>query len=170
MHIMNEQKDDQNFWNVVFSIFFIAFCYGLFELLLDVRGTLPTSISIFDLVLIVLATFRLTRLFVYDKITYFFRDLFFHSNEMYTEEGVTYFAKKERMHGPLRTVYELLTCPWCFSIWSAVVVTFFYFLTPLAWIPILILAISSMASVLQILANMVGWIAENEKLKATSRV
>jgi hypothetical protein len=89
-----------------------------------VRGSLPTSISLFDLVLIILATFRLTRLFVYDKITRFLRDLFFHANEMYTEEGVTYFSKKERMHGPLRTVYELLTCPWCFSVWAGTVVVF----------------------------------------------
>ena len=151
----------------MYSILFIAFCLLLGKILIQTRGSLPTSISTFDLMLIVLATFRLTRLFVYDKITRFLRDLFFHVNETYTAEGGTYFEKKERMHGPLRTVYELLTCPWCFSVWAAAVIIFFYFLTPLAWLPILVLAVSGLASFSQVVANMIGWAAENGKIKAT---
>ena len=166
---MNTHKDDQDFWNIVYSILFIVFCFILVKILIIVRGSLPTSIPFFDLVLIILATFRLTRLFVYDKITRFVRDLFFQSNEIYTEEGVTYFAKKERMHGPLRTVYELLTCPWCFSVWASTVVVFFYFVTPYAWLPILVLAISGIASLFQIFANMLGWAAENGKIKASGK-
>jgi hypothetical protein len=164
---MQNNKDDQDFWNIFYSILFILFSYGLFKILIAVRGSVPTSISLFDLVLVVLATFRLTRLFVYDKITRFIRDLFFHSNEAYTEQGVTYFEKKERIHGPLRTIYELLTCPWCFSIWAGLMVIFFYFLTPFAWLPILILAVSGIASLIQIFANMLGWAAENGKIKAS---
>jgi hypothetical protein len=164
---MQHHKDDQNFWNIVYSFFFVLFCLTLLTILLVVRGTLPTSISFFDMSLVILATFRLTRLFVYDKITRFLRDLFFHSKEEYTEEGVTYFAKKERMHGPLRTIYELLTCPWCFSVWASATVLFFYFLSPYAWLPILILAVSGVASFLQIVANMLGWAAENGKIKAS---
>lgn len=161
------QEDDQNFWNIVFSILFIVFCVILFKILVIVRGSVPTAISFFDLSLITLATFRLTRLFVYDKITRFLRDIFFHAHERYTEEGVTYFEKKERMHGPLRTIYELLTCPWCFSIWAAVVVVFLYFLTPDAWLLILVLAISGLASLLQLIANQIGWAAENGKIEAS---
>ena len=164
--MQNNKKDDQDFWNIFYSILFALFSWGLFKILIIVRGSLPTSISFFDLSLVVLATFRLTRLFVYDKITRFLRDMFFLSNESYTEQGVTYFPKKERTNGPLRTIYELLTCPWCFSIWAGLMVIFFYFLTPLAWLPILILAISGVASFFQIFANMIGWIAENGKLRA----
>jgi hypothetical protein len=164
---MKNRIDDQDFWNVIYSALFLVFCFVLVKILISVRGSLPTVISLFDVALITLATFRLTRLFVYDKITRFVRDFFFLAPESYTEEGVTYFAKKERMHGPLRTVYELLTCPWCFSVWAATVVVFFYFLSPTAWLPILILAISGVASVMQITANAIGWAAENGKIKAT---
>ena len=164
---MHDTKDDQNFWNIVYSFAFAAFLLILLLILYGVRGSLPTSISSFDLSLIVLATFRLVRLFVYDKITRFLRDAFFHASETYTEEGVTYFGKKERTRGPLRTIYELLTCPWCFSVWAATVVTFFYFLTPLAWLPILVLAVSGIASLIQMISNMIGWFAENAKLRAT---
>lgn len=161
--------DDQNFWNAVYSVFFLAVCASLFYTLILVNGTVPRSIGMFDTVLVVLATFRLTRLFVYDKITRFVRDFFFHADEEYTEEGVTYFIKKERTTGPFRTAYDLLTCPWCFSVWASVIVLFFYFLTPYAWFPIAVLAISGIASIVQLIANMIGWNAENGKLQATGK-
>lgn len=164
---MQNNNADQNFWNIFYSLLFIAFAYGLAKILFVARGGLPTSISFFDLSLIILATFRLTRLCVYDKITRFLRDFFYQANEVYTEQGVTYFVVKERTSGPLRTMYELLTCPWCFSIWAATVVVFFYYLTPLAWLPILMLAVSGVATMIQLTVNMIGWAAENGKIKAS---
>lgn len=163
------KKDDQNVWNIVYSLFFITVAYGMLRMLYSSEGGLPTSISFFDLILLVLATFRLTRLFVYDKITRFLRDMFQHTSETYTQEGVTYSGKIERTNGPLRTAYELLVCPWCFSVWAALLVTFFYYLTPLAWLPILILAISGLATAVQLTANMIGWTAENKKLEAQEK-
>lgn len=161
------QKDDQNFWYIVYSLFFLVVATSMIYSLYVRNGQLPTSISLFDLGLIILATFRLTRLFVYDKITHFLRDMFQHVEEVYTQEGVTYYAKTERTSGPLRTAYELLICPWCFSIWAALFVTYAYFLnTQLFWLPILIFAISGLGTAIQIWVNMIGWTAENRKLEA----
>lgn len=163
-------KDDQNFWNVIFSLFFLIVASGMIWSLRIVHGSLPTSIELFDLGLVVLATFRLTRLFVYDKITRFLRDMFYHVEEEYTQEGVTYYRKAERAHGPMRTAYELLICPWCFSIWAGLFVTYAYFLNKeLFWLPILILAVSGVATALQIFVNMIGWTAENKKLEANQK-
>ena len=162
-------KDDQNLWNIVYSLFFVLVAYALLRTLYVANGGLPTSIGVFDSIILALATFRLTRLFVYDKITRFLRDLFQHTDEEYTQEGVTYFRKTERTNGPLRTAYELLICPWCFSIWAALFVSFFYYLTPLAWLPIFIIALSGVATAIQIVVNMIGWTAENRKLEANSR-
>lgn len=160
------KKDDQDFWNFMYSLFFITISGILFFTVYTVKGSLPTSIPIFDFSIIILATFRLTRLFVYDKIAKFFRDFFTIVEERYTEEGVTYFEKKEPVYGPKRTAYDLLTCPWCFSVWASVVVVFFYLITPISWVIICILAISGVASFIQITANMIGWSAENGKLEA----
>jgi len=164
------QKDDQNFWYVAYSLFFLVVAVAMVHSLYVMNGSLPTSIPLFDLAIIVLATFRLTRLFVYDKIMHFLRDMFQHVEETYTQEGITYYAKTPRTNGPLRTAYELLICPWCFSIWAALFVTYAYFLrTELFWLPILIFAISGLASGIQLLVNMIGWTAENKKLEAAEK-
>jgi hypothetical protein len=159
-------RQDQNFWNFIFSILFIIFVGALIMILYCVRGALPTSISLADAIIISLASFRVVRLFVYDKITRFIRDFFFKIDESYTEEGVTYFEHREFARGWRRTMSDLLACPWCFSIWAASVVTFFYYLTAYAWLPIFMLAISGAASFFQITSNMVGWNAEKRKLEA----
>lgn len=165
-----QRTDDQNFWNILYSLFFIAVATGMIWSLHIANGSLPTSIPLFDLVLIILATFRLTRLFVYDKITRFLRDMFYHREEEYTQEGVTYYRKTERTFGPLRTAYELLVCPWCFSIWAALFVSYAYFLKKdIFWLPIFILAVSGVATAIQILVNMIGWTAENKKLEADQK-
>jgi hypothetical protein len=160
-------KNDQNFWNFAFSIFFIIVATIMIKSVYDTHGALPTSIPLFDCIMLVLATFRLTRLFVYDKITFFIRDMFQHAEEEYTQEGATYVRKVERRSGPLRTAYELLVCPWCFSIWAALFVAYAYFVrTEMFWLPIFIFAVSGAASAVQILVNMLGWTAENKKLEA----
>lgn len=147
------KKDDQNFWNIIYTILFITIYIELAQILIIARGSIPTSISFFDLSLITLATFRLTRLFVYDKMTRFVRDIFTP-------------VDKDNNNGPLRTIHDILSCPWCFGVWAATMVTFFYFLTPLAWLPILILAVAGLSSFIQLTANMIGWTAENGKIKA----
>jgi energy-converting hydrogenase Eha subunit G len=162
-------RDDQNLWNFIFTVLFVAFFAGLMYVLYRVNGELPTSISLFDLLLIILATFRLIRLFVYDKIFHFIRELFVRTEEVHTEQGVAYIERTEYEGGPLRTISELLGCPWCFGIWCGLMIAFFYFLTPLAWFPILVLAISGLGTIFQLISNFIGWSAENKKLEAQQR-
>ena len=161
-----KDRKDQNLWNFIYSVLFLGFTIGLLTILYRTNGSLPTRINLADTIILILASFRVVRLFVYDKITRFVRDFFFHVDEIYTEEGVTYFEHKEFTRGWRRAMSDLLGCPWCFSVWSAFMVVFFYFLTPLAWLPLFILAISGAASFIQITANMIGWKAEKGKLEA----
>ena len=63
----------------------------------------------------------------------------------------------------------LINCPWCTGLWFALVVVFAYHATPIAWYAILVLALASAASFLQLLANLVGWHAEAKKLEVQSR-
>ncbi len=156
-------KDDQNFWNFIFTLFF-AVLFGFATYYLWQVGAFPTRVNFFDVALITLATFRLTRLFVYDKIMQFVRDWFLNKAVSVGDEGELLIVRSKPVDGPFRTISELLSCPWCIGMWAALVVSFFYFLTPYAWFPIFVLAISSLGTLFQLFANMLGWRAEALKV------
>ena len=155
-------RDDQGLWNFFFTAFFAALflvCgYILYE-----QGRLPIGIELFDFFLIIFATFRLTRLFVYDKITQFVRDWFLNKAVSVGDAGEMVIMRAKPVSGPRRTIHELLACPWCFGMWAGLMVAFFYFLTPFSWFVILVLAISGAGTLLQLFSNMIGWKAENLK-------
>lgn len=145
-------SNDEHKWNLLFGIFYVLLVFILSGFVWLVDEKYPTSISVFDFILISLATFRLVRLFVYDSVTTFIKE---------------YFASATR--GPGRTMHHLLGCPWCFGMWAGLFVVFFYFVMPMAWLVLLILAISGVGTFIQILMNMIGWRAELLKLEAKSR-
>ena len=146
---------NQNFWHVILSGFFVALVVCEMAILQVHAYRSFATIDLFDMTLITLATWRLIRLFVYDKIMSFFRDLFYNVDET----GVLIKPKR----GFRRAVIDLLTCPWCFGVWATTMVVFFYFLSPFAFYPIFILAISVIATTLQIIVNAIGWTAEKKK-------
>lgn len=150
---------DQYFWNVVFLIFFICLVF-MATIVLEGEAYKPYgSLTLIDFGLITLASVRIMRLVVYDKIFAFFREQFYDVQE---ERGKVLLVKPER--GPRRTLADLLACPWCFGVWATAMVAFFYLLTPYAFFPILFLALSSVATFFQLLSNLVGWKAEQLKM------
>lgn len=149
---------DQYFWNVVFGIFFVLLVI-MGTIILETEARVPyAELTLVDFTLITLASWRIIRLFVYDHITKFIREQFYDLKKV----GKGYTLEKPKF-GPRRTIADLLTCPWCVGMWAAASVTFFYLLTPYAYYVTLFLAISSVATFLQILTNMVGWQAEKLK-------
>ena len=151
---------DQYFWNFVFSVFFlILVVMGAIILETESRIVLD-ELSTVDFMLMTLATWRLTRLFVYDHITKFIREQFWDVVKV----GKGYTLEKPKV-GPRRTMADLLSCPWCIGVWAAAVVIFFYLVTPYATYPIMLLAISAVATFLQLLANLVGHKAEQARIQ-----
>lgn len=128
-------------------------------IILETEARIPyAELTLVDFVLITLATWRVIRLFVYDAITKFFREQFYDLKKV----GKGYTLEKPKF-GPRRTMADLLSCPWCIGMWAAATVTFFYLLTPYAYYVTIFLAISAVATFLQILTNMIGWQAEKLK-------
>ncbi len=149
---------DQYFWNFVFSVFFLIMVV-MGAIILEGETRIPfEELSLTDYVLMSLATWRLTRLFVSDAITKFVREQFW--DVVKVGKG---FALEKPKFGPRRTLADLLSCPWCFGMWAAATVIFFYLLTPFAIFPIMLLAIGAVGSFLQILSNLVGHKAEEAK-------
>jgi hypothetical protein len=147
------------FFFVVLIVIFILSQLEFFNF--DVVANIE-SLTGFEFVVLALATQRLTRLFVYDGVFQFVRDCTLDLNEV-QENGQTKIQRCRPKTGFKRLCYELLACPWCASIWLALIVVSGYFLFPFLQILWLILAFSSLASIMQITTNLLGWQAEKAK-------
>jgi hypothetical protein len=149
---------DQYLWNIVFTLFFVVMII-MGAIILDSEAHLQVvDLNTLDLLLITLATWRVTRLVVYDAVMKWFREQFWDARR--TKSGV---VLEKPARGPRRTLADLLGCPWCFGVWAAALVTFFYLLTPWAYFPTLLLAVAAVATYLQLLANLTGHAAERLK-------
>lgn len=149
---------DQYFWNFIFSVFFVVLVVMGGIILSTEAYKDVNNLTILDITLMSLATWRVIRLFVYDAVTKFVREQFWDARK--TRGG--YILEKPKA-GPRRTIADLLSCPWCFGVWSGATVVFFYLWTPLAYFPVLLLAVAAIATFLQLLANLVGHQAEKFK-------
>jgi Protein of unknown function (DUF1360) len=151
---------DQYFWNFVFSVFFLILVI-MGSIILETESRIVLDeLSTVDFVLMTLATWRLTRLFVYDNITKFIREQFWDV----VKAGKGYTLEKPKV-GPRRTMADLLSCPWCIGVWAAATVIFFYLITPYATYPIMLLALSAVATFLQLLSNLIGHKAEQARIQ-----
>ena len=127
----------ETFWNIIFSLIFVFLAIYV-SLEIFKTGSI-TNTGFFEFFIISLATFRLIRLFTYDKIMTFFRNLF-----------------ANRKKGFRSTIHEVLICPWCTGIWMALFAVTLFFLIPLGEILTYILAIAGAGSLIQVFSRMIG--------------
>ena len=146
---------DQYIWNVVFLLFFCLLLV-MGAIILDTEARIAwEDLALVDFALITLATWRLVRLFIYDAVTKFVREQFYDVKKV--GRG---FAFEKPKTGPRRTLADLFGCPWCLGVWLSALVTFCYLISEWFMFPIILLAISAVATYLQLLANLTGHSAE----------
>ena len=108
------------------------------------------NISWLEFVLLILASFRITRLVVFDRITEFIRRLFLDEIEEKNELGqseVYIVPKSGRVRGFLG---ELISCYWCTGIWIAISLTLLFYFFPSVCEPfVLVFAIAGAASLIE---------------------
>ncbi|WP_129690306.1 DUF1360 domain-containing protein [Gottfriedia acidiceleris] len=111
------------------------------------------DISWLMLFILILASFRLTRLVVHDKITAFLRRPFI--DEITLEENgmpVTYTRIKGS--GVQYFIGELLSCTWCSGIWcTAILLLIYVFFPHVGEFIIILLAIAGAAGVIETIVN-----------------
>lgn len=154
-------------WNIALMGTFIVLVFLAFSYLFTFN-LFPRVITLADLTIIMLATFRLIRLVTYDAITAFLREAFLRKVTTKTKTGKVTVTYQEEPRGIKRAISMLLTCPWCIGIWISLAVLFLYYAFPAFWFLFTVIAIAAVASILQIIANGVGWSAEKHKLEAKS--
>lgn len=108
------------------------------------------SIDFFYFLLLVFASFRLTRLLVFDQITKWIRTPFLEEKEHQLEDGSVEIHVMIKGRGLKRWIGELLSCYWCTGVWCSIFLLAGYWLLPIYFIPIiLILAVAAGASIVE---------------------
>jgi hypothetical protein len=108
------------------------------------------DINLFEFIILSLASFRVTRLVVFDKITEFIRSPFFDEVEETAEDGTieVYYVPKST---PFKKFFgELLSCYWCTGIWSSafLILGFIFLPSYFEWI-LIFLAVAGFAALIE---------------------
>jgi hypothetical protein len=102
-----------------------------------------------EFILLCLSTFRLTRLIIFDKITWFMRNPFHEIVEEEVDGAVISFIHVKGS-GLQKWIGELLSCYWCSGIWCSILLVLGYTFAPSFFYPIiLILAIAGIAGIIE---------------------
>ncbi|HOK55229.1 MAG TPA: DUF1360 domain-containing protein [Armatimonadota bacterium] len=134
--------------DAVFILLYI-FVAGLLYYL----GVLPRTIRVLDLILLGLASARLTDIISTDEVMKWLREPFIQM-EHEKVAGREVEVRMGRGRGFRRVFGELLSCPWCVGVWVAAGLSYAYFLFPQpVWLFILILAVAEIGSFLQTLST-----------------
>ncbi len=147
-----ETAKAEKIWNFISVFVFVLFLIGV-GILLDSQDISISDISLLDLLLICIATYRMTRLIVYDRIFKLFRD----------------FVRSLGGTGLGDSVKTLITCPWCAGVWLALINVALFYLVPFGVLFIYILAIAGVATFFQIGVNVVGLVAEEKQMEVREK-
>ena len=151
---------DQYFWNLIFGLFFVVVAIMLAIILETESRLVLTDLQLVDYTLIVLASWRLSRLLVDDSVTKWLREQFWDLKKV--GRGHTLVKPKT---GPRRTLADLFSCTWCMGVWTTTIVSFFYLLTPYALYPVIILALAAVVSSLHIAIRYLGYMAKQVQVE-----
>jgi hypothetical protein len=144
-HIQSEQ---QKSWNFLATLFYIV-CLVALGFGLKRCGISREDFGVGDIALMAIATYRLTRILVFDKIFKLFRD---------------FLKSKEKLY-VFYVLREIITCPWCAGVWVALIVAALYFMVPFGDLFIILLTISGIASFLVVSINFIGLSTEEKQQK-----
>jgi hypothetical protein len=151
-------EDKQIFYNMVVpggAFIIVAIILGW--ILIQVNGALPRAISFSGGLLVALASFRMIRGTTYDKLLRWPREYFHYDKTIVEGPGEERTAVKTKVKpGFRRAIGETIDCVWCTGWWTTMIALFLYYLSPVTYIVLLLLALSGVASFIQICANVVG--------------
>ena len=140
---LNEQ---QKSWNFLATLFYIACLVGL-AYLFHLKGVTKEDFKAGDIALLSIATYRLTRILVFDKIFKFFRD---------------FLKSKEKLY-VFFVIREIITCPWCAGVWVTLTIIVFYYLVPFGDLLVYVLALAGIASIVILYSNMLHMRTERKQ-------
>ena len=140
----NERKHQAwNFWSA-FVFFGLVVLVGF---LLERKGIRIEEMGIREALVIILASYRMTRIIVFEKIFKFLRDAFKRRENLYV----------------IGTLSSIITCPWCSGVWVSLIIVVFYYLVPYGILLAYVLALSGLASLVILYSNMMQMRADRKQ-------
>jgi len=140
-----------NFW----SAFFFFGVVVLVGYLLRQKGINLENISFKEALVIVLASYRMTRILVFEKIFKYLRDVFKRREDLYL----------------IGTLSSIITCPWCAGVWVTLLIFVFYYLVPFGVVLVYVLALSGVASMVILLSNLLHmWTEQKQRIHTREKV
>lgn len=106
------------------------------------------EITWIHLAVLILASFRLTHLIVYDEITSFLRAPFLQEVYESDERGEMVTRIEIKGKGLRRWIGSLLSCHWCVGVWSSAFIVLLYWLFPAVFPLFLLLAVAGGAAII----------------------
>ncbi|MDF1574182.1 MAG: DUF1360 domain-containing protein [Bacteroidales bacterium] len=142
--MLNERKHQAwNFWSAFVFFGAIALAgYFLKREGIDIR-----DLTIKEAVLVILASFRMTRILVFEKIFKYFRDV----------------LKKRENFYVIGTIHSMVTCPWCAGVWVTLIIIVFYFLVPYGDLLVYVLALAGLVSMVILISNLLHMYTERRQ-------
>jgi len=142
--MLNERRHQAwNFW----SVFVFLCAIGLVGFFLDKKNIDIRELSLKEAVMVILATYRMTRILVFEKIFKHFRDAL---------------KKRENLY-VIGTVHSIVTCPWCAGVWVTLIILVFYFLIPYGDLFVYVLALAGLASMVILSSNLLHMYTERRQ-------
>lgn len=142
--MLKERKHQAwNFWSV-FVFFGAVVLVGHF---LKREGIDIRDLTMKEAVLVILASYRTTRILVFEKIFKYFRDAM---------------KKRESLY-VIGTIHSMITCPWCAGVWVTLIIIVFYFLIPYGVLLVYVLALAGLASMAILVSNLLHMYTERRQ-------
>lgn len=141
---MSERKHQSwNFWSA-FVFFGMVVLVGY---LLKKKGVDIEEITLKEAIVIILASYRMTRIIVFEKIFKYLRDVFKRRDNLYV----------------IGTLSNIITCPWCAGVWVTLIIVVFYYLIPYGILLAYVLALAGLASLVILYSNMLQMRADRKQ-------
>ena len=122
--------------------------------LLNKKGVDIREITFKEATVIILATYRMTRILVFEKIFKYLRDV----------------LKRREDYYLIGTLSSIITCPWCLGVWVTLVIIVFYYLVPYGDLLVYVLALAGIASLIILLSNLLHmWTEGKQRIHQKSK-
>ena len=148
---MSDRKHQAwNFWSA-FVFFGLVFLVGY---LLELHGDDIREITLKESAIIILASYRMTRILVFEKIFKYLRDVL---------------KKREGLY-VIGTLSSIITCPWCMGVWVTLIIIIFYYLVPYGALLVYVLALAGLASLVILFSNLLHmWTEGKQRIHQRSK-